>query len=210
MARGRGRRAERPTARAGRRQTIHFATMNSIARRLALAALALLPLLACAEPAPPPPPEAQRVEHAELGLAIAALPEPFEPVETSGEAFVLTAPGENGAGTVRITVGEPQRNPNLVEAAKEGKESLEAAPDGAFFGHRSLGGTLGNIYTARGGYTDADGVAVEEVLAYALHPAEQTRILTIRYTYPPGEAQQRVDQLLYLLGEIEGLFPASR
>lgn len=179
--------------------------MKTTARPLAAFALAVLPLLACGGEAPPPVPESVRVEHADLGLAIAALPEPFEAVETSGDALVLTAPGENGAGTVTITVGTPRRNPNLVEAAKVGKEELEAAPDGEFFGHRSLGGSLGNIYTARGAYTRADGTRVEEVLAYALHPLEQNRILKIRYTYPPGESQERVNQLLYLLGEIEGL-----
>ena len=33
--------------------------------------------------------------------------------------------------------------------------------------------------------------------------------LSITYTYPPGESQERVNQFLILLGEIEGLVPAG-
>lgn len=172
------------------------------------AALALGPLLACGEPAAPPPPEPVRVENPDLALAIAALPEPFEVVTARGEAIELTAPGANGPGTLRITLGPPSPSGiNLVEAAKQGKEGFETAPGGQFYGHRTLGGSLGNVFTARGGYRLDDGSEVEETRAYALHPIEKNRMLTIVYTYPPGESQERVNQFLYLLGEIEGLMP---
>ena len=180
--------------------------MKSIAPSLASAAL-LGFLLACAEA--PPPPEPVRVEHPELALAIATLPEPFEPTKTTGDTLELTAPGANGPGTVKITVGESSDSGiNLVEATRARRAAFEVAPGGTFYGTRSLGGSLGNVYTARGSYRLDDGTEVEETWAFALHPLEKNRLLSITYTYPTGESQERVNQFLYLLGEIEGLTPA--
>ena len=182
--------------------------MKPIAPRLAVLAVVALPLLACGEPAPPAPPEPARVENPDLGLAIAALHEPFEAVTTTGDTIELTAPGPNGPGTVTISVGPPSNSGiNLVEAAKARKAAFDIAPGGQSFGTRSLGGSLGNIFTARGAYQKDDGTQVEETWAFALHPFEQNRMLTITYAYPPGESQERVNQFLYLLGELEGLAP---
>lgn len=159
-----------------------FPTLTAVA--LALPALATL---ACGEPAPPPAPEPVRVEHAELALAIAALPEPFAATTTTGESLELTAPGPNGPGTVRITVGPPSNSGiNLVEATKARQAEFEIAPGGKFYGTRSLGGALGNVFTARGGLLIEDGTEVEETWAFALHPIEKTRMMSIVYRYPPG------------------------
>ena len=174
-----------------------------------LATAALLPLFACGEPAPPPAPEAERVENPALGLAIAALPEPFEVVNASGDTIELTAPGANGPGTAVLSVGEPSNSGiNLVEATKARQAAFEIADGGKFFGTRSLGGALGNVFTARGSLLQ-DGVEVEQTWAFALHPTDKNRMLTITYSYPTGESQERVNQFLYLLGEIEGIVPTA-
>ncbi len=148
--------------------------------------------------------EPLRVENADLGIAIAELPEPFSVVEASGPTLELTAAGDAGSGTVIITAGpEEAFGINLVTAVKERKAIFESAPDGHYFGNRELGTPHGTAFTARGAYTGESG-PVEETWVYSIHPGAN-RLLTITYTYPPGESEVRVNQLLLLLGEIEGL-----
>lgn len=183
--------------------------MKPIKPRLAVVAVLAFCVFACGEPAPPPAPELARVENPDLGLAIAALHEPFEVVTSSGDTIELTAPGPNGPGTVTISAGPPSNSGvNLVEATKARQAAFEIAEGGQFFGTRSLGGALGNVFTARGTVVE-DGIEVEQTWAYALHPLEQNRMLTIVYSYPTGESQERVNQFLFLLGEIEALGPAA-
>jgi len=152
--------------------------------------------------------EPLRIENADLGIAIAALPEPFSVVEASGPILELTAAGDVGSGTVIITAGpEEAFGINLVAAVKERKAIFESAPDGHYFGNRELGTPHGTAFTARGAYTGESG-PVEETWVYSIHPGAN-RLLTITYTYPPGESEVRVNQLLLLLGEIEGLAKAE-
>ncbi len=148
--------------------------------------------------------EPLRIENTDLSIAIAALPEPFALAEASGETLELTAAGEAGAGTVIITAGpEETFGINLVEAVKKRKAIFESAPGGRYFGNRELGTPNGTAFTARGAYTGESG-PVEETWIYTVHPSAN-RLLTITYTYPTGESEVRVNQLLLLLGEIEGL-----
>ena len=65
-------------------------------------ALVALALAACAsQPEAPAAPE--RTENADLGLAIAALPEAFEVAENLGESLKLAAPDVVGALSVAYT-----------------------------------------------------------------------------------------------------------
>ena len=162
----------------------------------AVSACARKPAVEVAEPV--------RVENADLGIAIAALPEAFSIVRASGSTIELEAGGEAGTGNVVITAGpEETFGINLVEAVKERKALFESAPDGQYFGNRELGTPNGTAFTARGGYTSDTG-PVEETWIYSIHPGAN-RLLTITYTYPQGESEERVNQLLLLLGEIEKL-----
>lgn len=170
--------------------------------RTALVLTLAATLLNCARAPEPEAPEPEKIVNRDLGIAIAALPEPFTVVTASGPTIELEAASEAGAGTLVIAAGEEERfGINLVNAVKERKALFEAAPDGQYFGNRELGTPTGTAFTARGGYT-GEGGPVEETWVYAIHPSAN-RLLTITYTYPPGESETRVNQLLLLLGEIE-------
>lgn len=175
----------------------------------AVALLVLSPLLIhCAKAPEPEEVEAVRVENSELGLAIAALPEPFEVVSASGESIELSAPGPGGSGSLVMTAGaEETFGINLVDEVKARKAAFEEAAGGTYFGNRELGTPIGTAFTARGGYEGEAG-PVEETWVYAIHPTAN-RLLTITYTYPVGKSSERVNQLLLLLGEIEGLAEAQ-
>lgn len=169
---------------------------------LALSATALC-LIQCAK-APPEPPASERVENRQLGIAIAALPEAFSVVTASGQEIVLSAESETGAGRAVITAGPDEAfGINLVNAIKERKAAFESAPGGEYFGNRELGTPTGTAFTARGAYDGEQG-RVEETWVYSIHPMAN-RLLTITYTYPTGESQVRVEQLLGLVGELEGV-----
>ena len=187
------------------------AIVRSLARRarhlcqLGLAlAMPLLVLTGCGSKAPAPAPApAERVESAELGLAIAILPAAFAVAENAGESLRLTAPEVPG-GEVEITVG-PLRltGINLVEVVKQRRAAFEA--EGLYFGNRELMTPNGPAFTTRGQLTGPDG-PVEVTSAYSLHPDGSDRLLTVTYRYPGGgDSQARVGELLELLGELEAL-----
>jgi len=168
-----------------------------------LLALAV-PMMHCAQAEEAAVAEPVRVENQELGVAIAALPEPFSVITATGPTIELEAPGEAGSGTVIIAAGpEEVFGINLIEAVKERKALFESAPDGQYFGNRELGTPHGTAFTARGAYSGEAG-PVEETWVYSIHPSAN-RLLTMTYTYPTGESEVRINQLLLLLGEIEGL-----
>ena len=173
--------------------------------RLVLGLALLLALLAgCASETPAPEPAAaERVESAELGLAIAALPAAFAVADNAGESLRLAALGVDG-GEVEITVGPLQLSGiNLVEVVKERRAALEA--EGLYFGNRELMTPFGPAYTTRGQVTGPDG-PVEVTSVYSLHPDGSDRLMTVTYGYPGGgDSQARVGELLELLGELEAL-----
>lgn len=147
---------------------------------------------------------ADRLENAPMGLAIGALPRPFDVVAGDAAEWSFTAPGPAAPGSLTLIVGpEEDGGINLVDAIKYRKSWFEEAEGGEYHGNRELGGPYGAIFTARGTYS-IDGAKVEETWAYAIHPGRNS-LLSVRYTYPTGESGTRVDQLVELLGEIEPL-----
>ncbi len=178
-------------------------TSTSRVESLRLGALALLVLAACSQPAPEPPGEPVRVESTALGLAVAALPAALEVETTEGEILVLRGPG---GSVLTVEAGPEERGGiNLVAAARGMKEEYEARPGGEFFGNRELITPGGAAFTARGAWEDDSGQRLEETLVLALHPTAN-RLLTLTYTYPAADdSQERVGQLLELVGELEPL-----
>jgi hypothetical protein len=165
-------------------------------------------IIQCARAPEPESTEFVRVENPELGIAIAALPEAFSVVKASGPTLELAANSQAGSGNAVITAGPNEvYGINLVESVKERKALFEAAPDGQYLGNREFGTPNGTAFTARGVFTGDSG-PVEETWVYTIHPTAN-RLLTITYTYPTGESEERVNQLLLLLGEIEGLAAAE-
>jgi hypothetical protein len=142
------------------------------------------------------------VENPALDLAIAALPEAFEVTSNREAQLELQADGEGGEARVTFEVGpEEASGINLVAQAKGTEVWFEAQPGGQYFGNLELVTPLGSAFTARGSYTGESG-AVEELQVFALHP-RANRLLKLTYRYPPGQGQQRMQQMAELLGELE-------
>lgn len=176
-----------------------------VIRLLAVPLVALLGLAACRQAPPPAETPGDRLESPELGLAIAALPAPFEEAGSGPSTWTFSVPGEGGDGELLLTVG-PRLDGgiNLVEEVKERRAWFEETEGAEYFGNRELAGPIGTIFTARGTYPGPDGDVVEETTAFAIHP-DENRLLKVAYTYPTGESGTRVEQLMIFLGEIEGL-----
>ena len=169
----------------------------------AIASLMTIVLLAtCGEPPPPEATFGERVESPGLGIALARLPSTFTLAANEGTDLILTSPGANGDARAVFAVGEVEGGGiNLVEAVKAKKAEFEAG--GKYYGNRELGTPIGTAFTARGAWPQADG-EVEEIWVFAIHPLEN-RLLTLTFSYPTGESQERVNQLMDLFGEVEGL-----
>jgi hypothetical protein len=173
-------------------------------RTAALAALVLFSFACQQEPQAVVELPGDRLENPEMGLAIAAVPKPFEVVSGDANEWSFTAPGPKAPGELTVIAGpEESGGINLVDAIKYRKSWFEEAEGGKYHGNRELGGPYGAIFTARGTYS-VDGQQVEETWAYAIHPGRNS-LLSVRYTYPTGESGTRVDQLIEFLGEIEPL-----
>ena len=172
-----------------------------------IAALLLLSGLAwigCSQSEPVPPP-VTRVENSDLGIAIAALPDPFVVGTNEGVVLELLAPGEAGDGTLFFeTTAEMSGGINLVAEAEGMRDWFEQQPDGQYFGNLELGTPIGPAFTSRGSYTLA-GAAIEEIRVFAIHPGSN-RLLRLTYRYPPGEGKLRLQQLAEVLGEIEAIW----
>jgi hypothetical protein len=166
--------------------------------RLLPVAFALL--AACSRPAPQPTVSTERVENDSLGIAVATLPAPFAVAVNQRDRLRLEAPGP---AQLEIAIGEERTTGiNLIDEIEARKAWFERAPDGVYLGNRELMTPIGTAFTARGTYTGAGG-PVEECWVYAIHPGAN-RVLTLTYTYPTGQSEQRVQELISVLGEIEG------
>ena len=178
---------------------------SAVALPFALLTLGLVLGTGCGSPAPEiaEEPVAIRVESPGLGLAIAAVPAPFELVKNDGETLRFRAPGPAADGHLDFSVGPMETSGvNLVEAVKSKRVEFEQAPGGEYYGNRELGTPIGTAFTARGAY-DTEAGRIEESWIFAIHP-NQNRILMLQYAYPDGEGQDRVGGLMEILGEVEG------
>ena len=149
-------------------------------------------------------PTLERIENSSLAIAIAALPADFEVAAGEGQTIELQSIGEVGGGTLLIEATEELTGGiNLVAAAEGMKDWFEQQPDGQYFGNLELGTPTGPAFTARGSYS-TDGVEVEELRVFSLHPTAN-RMIRMTFRYPPGEGKIRMQQLVAVLGEIEAL-----
>ncbi|MCZ6726651.1 MAG: hypothetical protein O7A98_04775 [Acidobacteria bacterium] len=144
-----------------------------------------------------------RVESPALELAIADLPAPFVLAENAGTTLRFETTHATG-GALVITVAEPEYGLNLQAFVKNRGDAFRARPGGEYNGSRELGTPYGPAYYSRGSY-DTDRGREEQTWIFALHPAGDSRLLTLTYTYPSGEGQTRVNELLSVLGEIESM-----
>jgi hypothetical protein len=144
----------------------------------------------------------QGVENSALGIALSTVPAPFKLESNEGESLVLVSPN---SGHLEFRVGPLKKSGiNLVKEVKQRKASFEAMTGGTYLGNTELGTQIGTAFSARGSYDSATG-KVEETWIYALHPTSD-RLLTLTYSYPAAkDSQERVQQLLSILGEIVAL-----
>lgn len=164
---------------------------------------------ACTSSEPEAPVVGPRVESGSLDIAIATLPAPFVVGTNEGSALELRAPGEAGEATLFFEVtGELSGGINLVAEAEGMQEWFEEQPGGQYFGNLELGTPLGPAFTSRGAYA-RDGVPVEELRVFAIHPSSN-RLLRMTYRYSPGEGKMRLQQLAEVLGEVEALEGADQ
>lgn len=174
---------------------------------LAAVACAVLALAGCQGGEPPPPEPAAasglRVENPALGVAFASLPAGFQVEVNQGETLRLGL--ADRPGSLAVEVSEPGVT-NLVQAVNDHKAAIEALPGGVYRGQIELGTPLGRAYASRGRFQAEDGSGkVEEMRAFVLHPRGD-RTITLVYRYPAGDdSEERRDELMGALGEVEGL-----
>ncbi len=159
--------------------------------------------------APPPTPPAERVENAQLGVAIAALPTVLRMTANEGATIELVPSAEGVTGSLSVVAGEAETGGiNLVAAVEEHKGEILAREGGEYKGQRELGSQLGTAFYSRGHYPGDDGATVEETVIYLVHPWGD-RTLQLRYSYPAADdTKLRIeDHLFSLLGELEALPP---
>ncbi len=160
------------------------------------------------EEAPPPPP-AERVENAQLGVAIAALPAVLRVTANDGATIELVPAAEGGTGSLSVAAGEAETGGiNLVAAVEGHKAEIVAREGGEYKGQRELGSQLGTAFYSRGHYPGDDGATVEETVIFLVHPWGD-RTLQLIYRYPAADdTQVRIQEHLFsLLGELEALPP---
>ena len=181
--------------------------MSHRRRSSAVAWLPALVLAAACQPAPEPeaPPPAVRVDNAELGVAIAALPEIFRVARNAGSEIELEL--KEGEGRLLIAAGEPEQGVNLVAAVEEHQQSILERPGGDYKGGRELvvPSIPGAAYYSRGRYQSGEATA-EETVVLLVHPRGD-RQLRATYTYPAGDdtASRLENELFAVVGELEGL-----
>jgi hypothetical protein len=153
----------------------------------------------------------ERIENPALRIAIAGLPGGFDVTTNSGETLRLTREPGLGPGEAWIEVSAPvEGGINLVEVIRGQREAFEALPGGSFSGNGELVLPDGRpAYYSRGRFDDA-GTQVEEFRFWSVHPLDPNRQLQVFYRYPAAQdSKERLDDLLLLVGEIEGLGEAA-
>jgi len=143
-----------------------------------------------------------RVSNAELGIALASLPAPFEVLRNEGRALELAPTGNAAAGTLRVECAAREGGVNLVAEVQAHRQRIEAMTAGEYRGGQELVCPLGSAFWSRGRYSDGQATW-EEACVFALHP-DQVTLLSLCYVYPASnDSGSRVEQLLAVLGEVE-------
>ena len=179
--------------------------MRALVPTVALAAMLIASACADREPAAPAD---RSVTNPELGLRLTALPDEFVvAVNQGGELELEPAEGSVG-GRLTFEVGGKEHGINLVAAVNRHRRQIEEQPEAEYQGGQELVTPHGTAFYSRGRFL-AGLEPTEETVVLLKHPAE-SRLLTIRYRYPAGaDSSVRVQQLLDILGVLEGVGPAD-
>jgi hypothetical protein len=164
----------------------------------------MLAAVACQNRQQEAPPANVSVTNEALGLRLASLPPEFALAVNQGRDLELVPANQDVSGLVTFDVGEEEHGINLIAAVKRHQRQIEEQPEADYMGGQELKTPFGTAFYSRGRFLS--GVdEVEETVILLKHPTED-RLLTIRYRYPAGtDSSVRVQQLLDVLGELEGL-----
>lgn len=172
---------------------------------LAVAVLTLVP--ACRQPPPPSTeePAGARLEHPEIGLALAAVPEIFR-IDAMDETGIVLELVE-GQGHLEIVPGDAETGINMVAAVEAHKEEILGRPGGEYKGGRELvvEEFPGAAYYSRGRFEGEAG-PTEETVVFLIHPWKDRKLRVI-YTYPAGDDSpaRLQDQLFAVVEELRGM-----
>jgi hypothetical protein len=170
-------------------------------RRALLSVVVVLVSVACGQ-APPPPP--QGISNHDLGIRLASIPKELTVAVNEADQLELTPSADSVEGRMWFSVGPEDRTINLVAAVKRHQSRIEEMPQADYRGGQELATHLGTAFYSRGQFL-AGTTETEETAIFIQHPSEN-RLLTISYRYPVGvDSSVRVEQLLAVLGEIEGI-----
>ena len=139
-----------------------------------------------------------------LEIRLASIPPEFVVTVNEDDRLELEPSSQEVAGRVWFTVGLEDRGVNLVAAVRRHQRHIEEFPQADYKGGQELVTPLGTAFYSRGRYL-AGITETEETAVFIQHPT-QPRLLTISYRYPADvDSSVRVQQLLDVLGEVEGI-----
>lgn len=142
-----------------------------------------------------------------LKLRLTSIPSEFVVTLNEGDQLELAPASPAVEGRVWFTLGPEERGVNLVAAVKRHQRHIEELPGADYKGGQELGTELGTAFYSRGRFL-AGTTETEETAVFIQHPT-QSRLLTIAYRYPANvDSSVRVQQLLDLLAEVDGV-PAA-
>jgi hypothetical protein len=139
-----------------------------------------------------------------LQIRLTAIPSEFVVTVNEDDRLELEPSSQEVAGRVWFTLGPEDRGVNLVAAVRRHQRHIEEFPQADYKGGQELVTPLGTAFYSRGRYL-AGLTETEETAVFIQHPT-QTRLLTISYRYPADvDSSVRVQQLLDVLGEVDGI-----
>lgn len=150
-------------------------------------------------------PEATRgVTNDVLEIRLVSIPSEFTVTANDGDRFELAPASQSVQGRVWFTLGHEEQGINLVAAVRRHQRQIEELPRADYKGGQELATPLGTAFYSRGRFL-AGTTETEETAVFIQHPT-QSRLLTISYRYPADvDSSVRVQQLLDILGEVEGV-----
>ena len=169
-----------------------------------VAVVGLVTLIGCGiGPPDPEAPISTAVVNDPLGIRLATVPADFEVEVNAGDRLELVPSEPSVGGRIVFSVGEEDESLNLIAAVKRHQQRIEELPEGEYKGGQELVTPTGPAFYSRGRYL-AGLTETEQTEIYLVHPL-QSRLLTLSYTYPAGgDSSVRVQQLLDVLGYLEG------
>jgi len=171
--------------------------------RLLLVVLTSVLAAACGPAKEPPPPADPSVSSEVLAIRLASLPADFEVAVNDSRGLELVPAEAKVGGRIVFAVGDEEPEVNLVAAVHRHQSQVEGMPGAEYKGGQELLTPHGKAFYSRGRFLAGTDL-VEETVVVLQHPAS-SRLLTISYRYPAaGDSSVRVQQLLELLGELEG------